>query len=188
MTVWFTSDLHFGHRLVAGHRGFGEDIDAHDAALIANWEKVVGAEDIVWVLGDLAVSNPTTALDIIKSLPGRKHLIAGNHDPIHPMHRRRGRWVLKFHEAFESVQPFAREKWDGKEFLMSHFPYTRDRGEPRYLQYRLPDMGMWLLHGHTHLPDKVEGHEIHVGVDAWDLKPVSLDQVLALRGPDEVVF
>lgn len=183
MTVWFTSDLHFGHRLVAGHRGFGEDTEAMDLALADNWKAVVRPDDVVWVLGDLALRNPTDALAIIDSLPGRKHFVSGNHDPCHPMHRRTvARWQRLFMGVFESVQPFARQKWDGQEFLLSHFPYEKDRGEARYTQYRLPNQGMWLLHGHTHDTTKYDGgREIHVGVDAWDLRPVSLDDVLTLR-------
>lgn len=184
MSVWFTSDPHFGHRLVAEHRGFGDDTYAHDMKLMENWSKVVRQDDVVWVLGDLAVSNPTLALEILSRLPGRKHLVTGNHDPIHPMHRNTGKWVDRYFKVFETVQPFARAKWDGKYFLMSHFPYLKDRGVPRYTQYRLPDEGMWLLHGHTHDSERIEGHEIHVGVDAWDMKPVHLEQVLALRGED----
>ncbi len=182
MTVWFTSDLHFGHRLVAGHRGFGEDTEAMDAMLIAGWGSRVRDDDIVWVLGDLAVSSPEHALAIIGDLPGRKHLIAGNHDPVHPMHRQAHKWQPRFLEVFDSVQPFARQKWDGKYCLRSHFPSAKDRGEVRYTQYRLADEGMWLLHGHVHESYRIEGREIHVGVDAWDLAPVSLDQILELRG------
>jgi calcineurin-like phosphoesterase family protein len=182
MTVWFTSDLHFGHRLVAGHRGFGENTDEMDFALMSNWARVVQESDVVWVLGDLCLRNPTDALSIIDNLPGRKHFISGNHDPCHPMHRRNARWQRQFLEVFETVQPFAREKWAGHEFLLSHFPYEKDRGEARYGQYRLPNEGKWLLHGHTHDTAKYEGGtEIHVGVDAWNLHPVSLEDVLVLR-------
>lgn len=40
-------------------------------------------------------------------------------------------------------------------------------------QYRLRDEGRWLLHGHTHQPERIRGREIHVGLDAWDLAPVN---------------
>lgn len=186
MTVWFTSDQHFGHRLVARHRGFNEDTDAHDQAIINNWRRLVRPDDIVWVLGDLTLHSPAPALSIIGSLPGRKHFITGNHDPCHPMHRQSARWQRVYLDVFESVQPFARQRWDNKYFLLSHFPYTKDRGEARYMQYRLPDDGMWLLHGHTHDASRYDGgHEIHVGVDAWDLKPVALEEVLAIRSVNE---
>jgi calcineurin-like phosphoesterase family protein len=190
MTVYFTSDLHFGHRLVAAHRGFGDDTAAHDQALMDRWRSVVKKDDQVWVLGDLCLIDPEYAFGLVRRLPGVKHFIAGNHDPCHPMHRQAHKFQRRYLEVFDSVQPFARRRIDGQEVLLSHFPYSRDRGEARYTQYRLPNEGKWLLHGHTHGDEKVTHlpepvaqpavREIHVGVDAWDLTPVSLDQVVDL--------
>jgi calcineurin-like phosphoesterase family protein len=174
MSVWFTADPHFGHRFVAGLRGF-DDVEEHDAMLVERWSKVVGKHDQVWVLGDIAVSSPNGALEIIEGLPGDKHLIAGNHDSCHPMHRDSHRWQRKYLTAFDSVQPFARRRIDGTAVLLSHFPYSKDRFEVRYTQWRLRDEGEWLLHGHTHQADqRLEGREIHVGVDAWDFTPVPI--------------
>lgn len=179
MTVYFTSDLHIGHRLITELRGFGEDVPAHDAAIENAWRRVVRPDDQVWVLGDLAVSSPGAALALIDSLPGRKHLISGNHDGCHPMHRDSHKRLPAYLEVFESVQAFARRRVAGVDVFLSHFPYTVDRGfETRYPQYRLPDLGAWLLHGHTHLADRRTGpREIHVGVDAWNLSPVALETV-----------
>lgn len=186
MSVWFTSDLHFGHRFVAGLRGFEDPAD-HDERLMAEWQERVSKDDQVWVLGDLAVSSPVRALDLIQSLPGRKHLIAGNHDGCHPMHRDSHKWQPKYLTAFESVQAFARRRIDGEEILLSHFPYAKDRNEARYMQYRLRNEGAWLLHGHTHGSERLEGREIHVGVDAWDFAPVPIHTIADLmkRGGDD---
>lgn len=175
--VWFTSDLHFGHRLCSEHRGFGDDTLAHDAAIVENWRRVVNKRDTVWVLGDLSMASPTVALAIIRELPGTKHLIAGNHDSCHPMHRNAHRVQKVYLTAFESVQPFARRQVDGIDVLLSHFPYNKDRHEVRYTQWRLRDEGRWLLHGHTHGKERREGREIHVGVDAWDMTPVPIHTV-----------
>lgn len=177
MGVWFTSDLHFGHRLVADKRGFAST-EEHDATLAAAWSADVRPTDHVWVLGDLAVSSPIRALEIIADLPGIKHLVAGNHDKCHPMHRDSHNWQGRYLASFASVQSFARRKIDGEDVLLSHFPYEVDREEPRHVQYRLRNHGEWLLHGHLHAPERrTSEREIHVGVDAWGLGPVSLDQV-----------
>ena len=49
---------------------------------------------------------------------------------------------------------------------------------PRYTQYRLPNQGRWLLHGHTHNKDqRIHGKQLHVGLDAWGMRPVSLDWI-----------
>ena len=39
----------------------------------------------------------------------------------------------------------------------------------------------WLLYGHTHqdVPDGTDPRSVNVGLDAWDFKPVSEQQILA---------
>lgn len=177
--IWFTSDLHLGHEKVAELRGF-ESTMAHDYAVSFRWIERVSDRDTVWVLGDLCMSDPEYALKCIANLPGTKHLIAGNHDACHPMHRRAHKMQPRYFGPgrFASVQPFARVKVNGTDVMLSHFPYTADRGETRYPQWRLPDLGGWLLHGHTHLPEVRTGpREIHVGLDAWGLAPVQLGDI-----------
>ena len=175
--VWFTSDLHFGHRFVAGLRGF-DDVVEHDDVLTGAWIDRIRPDDQVWVLGDIAVSSPANALKLIDTLPGRKHLIAGNHDVCHPMHSKAHKKQRQYLEVFESVQAFSARKIAGQRVLLSHFPYEKDRHEARYMQYRLRDHGEWLLHGHTHEDVKrTSAREIHVGVDAWNLAPVSIQEI-----------
>lgn len=181
--VRFTSDLHLGHEKVAGLRGFNSAED-HDIAILGNWHSTVQDEDIVWVLGDLCMGNPTSALAALKTLPGRKRLVLGNHDAGHSINRNAHRWAAPYAEVFEHVATCARTKIQGREVLLSHFPYDRDRGEARHLQWRLPDLGATLLHGHTHGTERLSWSrrgslEIHVGLDAWDLLPVSDRQLLA---------
>jgi len=178
--VHFTSDLHLGHQLVAGLRGF-QSTDDHDEAIADNWAKVVKEHDTVWVLGDLSCTGSAIRLEQIinriATWPGVKHLIAGNHDPIHSMHRDAHKWHWLYSRAFASVQTVARRRIAGHSVLLSHFPYgSLDHTEAaRYTQYRLPDLGEYLIHGHTHSDQRVQGPRmVHVGVDAWDLTPVDL--------------
>lgn len=171
MRTWFTSDLHFGHEMVARHRGF-INADEHDQEIFENWHKKVKADDTVYVLGDVTLRHPELALEVLNDLPGVKHLVAGNHDPVHPMHRHSYKVQRDWLNVFASVQQTATKRIGGHRVLLSHFPYTADRDEIRYPQWRLPDLGAWLLHGHTHGPERLHGHEVHVGLDAWDFTPV----------------
>ena len=169
--VFFTSDLHLGHAKVAALRGF-ESTTVHDAAIAATWEAQVTDDAVVWVLGDISAGGRAAtehALRTLATLPGRKRLVLGNHDPAHPMNRNAHKWWPAFAEVFEVFTPFATERVDGTDVLLSHFPYVRDRHEPRYLQWRLRDHGEWLLHGHTHGPERLteDWSEVHVGWDAW---------------------
>jgi calcineurin-like phosphoesterase family protein len=214
--VWYTSDLHIGHRLVAGKRAFWDennvtgdvghgyddptyeaapDPEEHDRTLAQNWDAVVKPDDQVWILGDISVSGKQHALDWIEQRPGIKHLVAGNHDPIHPQFRTAQKLLPHWNKYFETIQPFARRKIEGISFLLSHYPYMSwgdgpDRGPARDEQYRLPDLGMPLLHGHTHGTEREHGSMFHVGLDAWDLQlvPQSTIQEWIHAKKEEEVF
>lgn len=183
--VWFTSDLHLGHALVAEHRGF-DSVAEHDAYVLDGWARSVSSGDQVWLLGDVAIPRDRDQflgiLAQVKTLPGEKHIILGNHDACHPMHRHGYKTFPMFTDVFSSVSTAARRRMAGRDVLLSHFPYTTDRGfETRYPQWRLPDLGTWLMHGHTHAPEKLtSGHEVHVGLDAWDVRPVPIDAVITI--------
>lgn len=181
--VWFWSDLHYGHRLVAGHRGFGEDIGAHDAALDDAMRAVLRKGDQLWLLGDLALAQFDDALARLGAISSGNHvalhLILGNHDKPHPLNRQSHKFQRRYLDVFASVQTMAHRKVAGKTVMLSHFPYHGDHVERPHLdQYRLRDKGRWLLHGHTHSTVRYDGgRQIHVGVDAWREGPVPLDQI-----------
>ena len=52
-----------------------------DEALVARWNAVVGPDDTVWHLGDVAVDRRIGRIaDLVAALNGTKHLVAGNND------------------------------------------------------------------------------------------------------------
>lgn len=82
MATYFTADTHFGdpHVLRHARARFGT-VEAHDEALIAAWNAVVGPEDTVWHLGDFAVeASRARCAEVFSRLHGLKHLVRGNHD------------------------------------------------------------------------------------------------------------
>ena len=81
MAYYFIADTHFGHEnaLAFDNRPF-KTIEEHDRALIDNWNRAVGREDEVFILGDISWYNATKTIEIMKSLNGILHLIVGNHD------------------------------------------------------------------------------------------------------------
>lgn len=193
MSVYLTSDPHWGHEFVAKTRGF-DSADEHDEALMNSYEENFRSGDTIWWLGDLAVNGHGAA--VVASLTtkpeAQHHLIFGNHDPGHPMHRHAYRHQASYIRlGFDSTQAFARRratiKGQRTSILLSHFPYAGEgeRDIPdRYTQYRLRDEGQPLIHGHTHSTEKVTRTErgtlqIHVGWDAWR-RPVRLEEVLDL--------
>lgn len=181
-SVFFTSDPHFGHVLVAEDRGF-VSTDDHDEIIINNFIQKVGWEDKTYFLGDLSGGSDgktRRALDIIRGLPGKKVLIPGNHCPVHPMHCEFEKWIDEYvPDPFLYVMPYIVKRYDGKKFLFNHFPSSGDHTDkPRYKGLRMSDWEEWRLHGHTHSRDKGSGKEIHVGLDSWNLFPVSINEIL----------
>lgn len=78
--VFLTSDLHLGHKnLIESHLNMS--VDKHLFLLIENWNNVVKKEDLVYILGDVAMERYNSCVDMFfQNTKGRKYLIAGNHD------------------------------------------------------------------------------------------------------------
>jgi calcineurin-like phosphoesterase family protein len=159
MTVWFTSDTHFGdHRLLnIGGRPFAS-VAEMDAALAAGWNGVVAPEDEVWHLGDVARSAKAAA-ELLPRLHGRKHLIIGNNDPP----------AVVALPAWESTGHYAELALEGVRLVLCHYAFRSWNGMGR---------GALNLHGHSHGRLRPFTRQFDVGVDARDLRPVSLKQLL----------
>jgi calcineurin-like phosphoesterase family protein len=86
--IYFTSDLHFGHKHILEHNpnraivgGFSQnDIESHDKWLIDKWNSTVQKKDIIYILGDFSFHSPEVTEKLVQKLHGYKFLILGNHD------------------------------------------------------------------------------------------------------------
>lgn len=198
MRHWI-SDLHFGHHNIIDfcNRPFYKkvlqkiadrqveaeipDVDAMNQTLIDNWNNRVDHGDEVWVVGDFAMGRKESTVPLARHLHGEKILIPGNHDAVHKMHPKWRRFVKLYEDAgFTILDGQVQTEIDGTEVLVCHFPYANGdvpRHRDRYNGLHPDDEGGWLIHGHTHSSEKVRGKQIHVGVDAWDLRPASEDEI-----------
>lgn len=188
--TFFTSDLHLGHQLVSDMRGFTTTGD-HDEALAQRWNAAITENDIVWVLGDISGGgrgSQLAALEWLSRRPGRKHLVSGNHDSVHPMHFTAHALLPDYQRVFETIQSAARRQIAKQNCLLSHFPYlpTPLTDQRDFSQWQLPDRGDWLLHGHIHRDVRRVGQQIHVGLDAWGLAPVLLDTIASMLTRDDM--
>lgn len=179
--IWHISDTHFGHhRCGTEWRGFATIAD-HDKAIIARCQDLIDARDTVYHHGDVGLGRDDQVLEAAAQIPGAVHLILGNHDKAHPMHRgalrRQARWL----DVFASVHTSGQRRLGDRRVMMSHFPYSGDHhAEERYPEWRLRDAGDWLLCGHVHHLWLASGRQINVGVDQWGMGPAPEAAVAAM--------
>jgi calcineurin-like phosphoesterase family protein len=161
MSVYFTSDHHFGHSGARSlyRRPFASVADM-DRQMIARWNSVVEPQDEVWHLGDFAVRQTRDRVSsLLNDLHGQKHLIAGNNDDA----------TVTDCAGWKSVQPYAEVTVGETTLVLCHYPFRTWR-----------DMGKgWInLHGHSHGRLKPQPRQVDVGVDAWDFRPVQLIELI----------
>jgi calcineurin-like phosphoesterase family protein len=190
MNRWFTSDTHFGHANIIKYcnRPFA-DVDEMNEALVENWNRVVHEDDTVYHLGDVALG-PWERWDAVLSrLNGYKILVVGNHEKIFPgenNERRIERFRPEYEKYFDEIHAHYPKfvLSNGQVVNLSHFPYEEDHMEKaRFMDYRLPDDGTVIVHGHTHMEtimsrSKTGTIQVHVGMDAHNYTPVSEQQVI----------
>lgn len=144
--VFFTADLHFGHKSIIGYTNRPvTDVAEMRAWIIDRWNTTVRPNDEVWVLGDFSFERPAEMADTFARLHGRKHLIVGNHDGDRV---RRLPWM--------SVDKLKTWRSDGQRMVLCHYPL---------LTWANAHKGVWHLHGHSHGNLQIGSTRLDVG---WD--------------------
>lgn len=157
--IYFTSDLHMGHENIIKYcnRPF-RDANEMDRVLIENICQTVGPSDTLYVLGDFCFDprrfeawNCYLQVFIEDII-----YVKGNHDP----KARQDPLALSL-------------KYNKHRYYLCHYPWASWR--PRTI----------MLHGHCHghAPDPNrdprQQNRFDVGVDCWDFRPVSIDEIEA---------
>lgn len=185
--IFVTSDTHFGHdrEFVWGLRGFSS-IEEHDAAIIANWNSVVGPDDVVYHLGDVMLKDNEHGMNCLRQLNGTIYIVPGNHDTS---------TRLKLYDTLENVHVLTSNvnelkigaiylKYNKYNFYLSHHPTMTSNLE------KAPYLGLHLinLYGHTHQQKSFYNdipYMFHVGMDSNNCTPVLLDDAIQMM-KDEV--
>ena len=157
--VLFISDLHFGHRNILTYRPDFSSIEEHDRTIIERWNSVVATRDLVWILGDVYLTEERddypSFMEIFNKLKGNKRIITGNHDKV------------KYYPA--NIVHNALTKRYG--LWLSHAPI-----HPQEL------MGKINLHGHCHLKSVPDNRYINVCCEQINYTPITLEQIRARIG------
>jgi calcineurin-like phosphoesterase family protein len=162
----FTSDPHYGHRNIISHcnRLFLSTEHMREE-LIARYNSVVPPDGVTLWGGDCFFCPMSEAATIMSRLNGRKILVLGNHD------KNSGRMSSL---GFDVVAKELVIDICGVTVRINHYPCQDDRFPDRCPVLKPFEM---LIHGHTHSPNKVNGRQIHIGVDAWAYAPASLQEI-----------
>ena len=159
--IFFTSDSHFldEKTLKYRYRPF-KDVNEMNSEIVRLWNETVSEDDIVYHLGDFAVSD--AGIDrFAPLLNGHIHLILGNHD----LNRDEELLEDNFHTIHR--EPFVLEL--NKDFLwLCHYPLQRHKE-------------LYTACGHIHDAFKVAKNMVNVGVDVWNFRPVPIERIFEMR-------
>ena len=168
--VWFISDLHFAHKNIIKYcsRPF-DNVNQMNEILIQNWNKKIGVEDRVFVLGDFALCGKDKIIEFGNHLKGRKILILGNHD---------GASLSTYYNAgFEMVSKFPIIFQDF--FILSHEPIE-------FLPLNTPFVNIF---GHVHNDMRfptITPRGACVSVERWNYMPVEFNQLISLIKSEDI--
>ena len=170
-----------------------ENAKEADGVMLENWNRVVGVDDKVYVLGDVAFKSEP--LSILKKCNGKKILIKGNHDDLS---------VAEYMKYFKDIR--SSHRLDGA--ILSHIPL-----HPNSL-WRHKTNSNWLnIHAHLHneavslaqwdpdieqgsiadmerkngIESKKDPRYFSVCVERINYTPISIDEILNLTNPKSVV-
>ena len=163
--IYFVGDEHYDHYTTAerniikyAERPF-TSINEMNKAIIRNFNSVVRSNDVTFHLGDFSLKGigyKPWFEKMLEQLNGEHHLVLGNHD-------RMGAWDY-VQVGFTTVHTAL----IFEEFVLVHDPVASITRPDRIF-----------LCGHVHqlyktLPGK---NIINVGIDVWDYKPVSIEDI-----------
>ncbi len=159
--MWFTADHHFFHERIIEYCGrpfkTGSEMNK---VMISKYNSMVDDNDTVYFIGDFVpfAKQLDSVQRLTDKLKGKKHLILGNHDTLKP---------FDYVEAgFSTVHTLL----DLNYIVLVHDPATAEVARAKLF-----------LCGHIHTLFKNLRNVINVGVDVWEFKPVSLEEILQLK-------
>ena len=176
--TFLTSDTHYCHEnilkftdsngnLIRGNR-FSK-ISEMNEAMFNGWSETIRENDTVYHLGDVAFGrtyyDDLNFIDTFRSLPGKKILIAGNHDDI--------LWITK-EKLFDEIHVC--KELREQNFLLTHLPV-----HPSSLRMNKHGEKKTNIHGHIHQAKSPTKAHRNVSVEWTDYKPIHVDEVMDLN-------
>lgn len=167
--IFITSDLHLFHdrEFIYKPRGFDSVKDMMNC-YINEWKSKVTEDDDIYIVGDFCLGSGYGEIEkLLNSLPGRIHLLIGNHDTDAKVEFYKARGI---DAKYVDVIIYKKRR-----FYLSHYPTHTSSLESD------PKNCVINLHGHIHTKEKFYEDipfMYNVSVDANNNHFVTLDEVL----------
>ena len=179
--IYFIGCTHYCHKAVLNFdtRPFSTIIE-HDEALINNWNRVVGKNDLVFHLGDVSFASIKRTNEILERLNGNIYLIMGNHDRLKDVKK-----MVNIVDYTPKLELMVKDDTSidnlGKEqmIILNHYPE---------LQWNRKHHNSIMLHSHSHQklfnnPDYDWYYKqlvMDVGCNGIDYTPISYSEVKSI--------
>lgn len=171
MTKFFGSDQHFDHKNVIEFckRPYAS-VDHMNVELVKNHNMVVKPDDEFFCIGDFSFAHKQNDIEsILNQMNGKKYLIPGNHD--HKQTRKASGWTEVFSDHIVEL------KLDllPVPLVLCHYPIA---------SWNRKFHGAIHLYGHVHSDGQTQlfQNAVDVGVDAWDYRPVTFNEIKSRCG------
>lgn len=169
MTIYVTGDEHFSHHYILTYENRPyKNMNLMEQGIIDKHNQIVKPNDKVIHVGDfipfLGPDRKHYFTKIMKKYQGHgiHHLVLGNHDE--------APFEFYLNIGFVSVHSAMWFNYKGFRFVVVHDP-------AKYIAIPKKENQI-ILCGHIHSLFKIIKNVINVGVDVWDYKPVSLDNII----------
>ena len=160
MSIFFTADWHLGHRNIIKYcnRPFST-VEEMDDVIIKNCNRFVRENDTLYMLGDFTLTrNIKRFQEYLERIDCENiEFIVGSHDD-----------KSLVADCFGKTPRMLEIKHRGQKITLCHYAMRR---------WHCSHYGAWHLYGHSHCNLEPFGLSFDVGVDGWDFKPASFDEI-----------
>jgi calcineurin-like phosphoesterase family protein len=172
MSTFFSSDWHLGHANIIRYDGRPfKSVEEMDHTIIGNITKQLEDGDTLYYLGDFALTRSANTMEgYMKALAltgANLFFIKGNHDK---------RDTVKLYERYgtylgEQKKIKIQISDDEQECVLNHYAMR---------VWDKSHRGVWHLYGHSHhsLPDLKDSLSFDVGINGWNYKLVTVEDVI----------
>lgn len=165
--IYYTSDLHFGHtNILKYEKSPFKTIEERDLTIIKNINERCNEDDVLYIIGDIALKYSKYVSDLIKLIKPHKWLIKGNHDRVFLKGLRKVEVPTFTISDYEVIDD------NGRNVVLFHYPIFNWDGQ-KY--------GYYHIYGHVHDKPQFQlnvKNSFNAYIKLHNYYPVTLDELI----------